>query len=261
MVSADIQKPREVSKEEFTKWLIKEERINVDLAARFSFPNDSEKRGLLILLREKAPRAPFRQLLSASMSASNEVILRNIAVYERHGLPIDRFLSLLDTNPDSTERKLVMLKENRINILTCASLLDQPEEYLKANINALKERKKDPASFRPLFNLRLKPAEFVGYLDSPKKEVVMMYSFKNEKYFHYLVGRLNPSEVEIFEEVGRRIRENDEISKNEIMELFASRIKYCSPQTARTRLNKILRSLEKDGGLKKREVVVEKKPE
>jgi len=129
---------------------------------------------------------------------------------------------------------------------------------LKENIKTLEGHKINPAEFTALNSLRLPPAKFREFLETPRQEVVTKYSFSNKRDFNYLLTRLHEDEQVAFKEIGKAIEEKKEVTKDEVEEIFKKHVTSPYPAAVDSRLNKILKSLVDDCCLKKVDEVVEK---
>ncbi|MCX6777225.1 MAG: hypothetical protein NTY73_04640 [Candidatus Micrarchaeota archaeon] len=148
------------------------------------------------------------------------------------------------------EKGLVILDKNSLDELTKAD---------EENINNLNRadylRRGWQAGYSSVQRVKKTFLQRVA-LNESMEEKTTKYTFSDDamkQHFHYLVARLHPDEQEVFREIGRNIEEKGEITRNEIKKIFEKYVAspYEALYVVDQKLNKILRSFVRDGGLEK----------
>jgi hypothetical protein len=179
----------------------------------------------------------------------------NLQILKDNG--IQPSTSLLRSDPQTLKKNIQILKDNEwpLNRVT-AALLSDPD-FLSENLKALKEYCVKPSEFIQTSLLGLPPEEFKEQLPDLLKQKAAAYAMDMAKkgYFGRFISRcLRDKEREAFEEIGERMAaegkqaNEGEITKKEVRRIFNDYVKSPYPETAKFRLDHILKSL-RDAGI------------
>jgi hypothetical protein len=173
-----IEKPAEeegkklplITNEKFAKFLVKEfpeefeRQPGKARETAFRYPQD--KKEVMVLLREWMPKASFKGIDGLLKSISCDTISKNLRILEEHSIPPSVWR--LHMGSPSLEENIKTLEENKIQFRI---LLEANSAYLKANIQALKDRGRNLAEYARLSYLGEEPKKFNELLD--REEAIM----------------------------------------------------------------------------------------
>ncbi len=215
-----IEKPAEeegkklplVTNEKFAKFLVKEfpeefeRQPGKAKETAFRYPQD--KKEVVVLLKEWMPKASFKSISHILSYVSHDAISQRLRILEEHEIsPSTWFL------PESTaklERGIKTLEENGImksikdskkGVLN--QLLTANQDYIKTNVQSLKDRGRDVKEYARLHRLGEEPKKFNELLDY-EEAIIKKVEEKMRNVSHESVVKLvNKTNLNIIERVVR----------------------------------------------------------
>lgn len=156
-----------IGNKEFAEFLVKEFGMREGRARETAFLYHQEKKEMILLLTEWIPRASFESIDGLLAIKSHDAISRNLRILEEHR--IEPSVWLLGSASKNLEENIKTLEENKIQSRV---LLAAHPAYLKANIQALKDRGRNPAEYARAGRLNEEPKYFKGFLDKFEGDLV-----------------------------------------------------------------------------------------
>jgi len=161
---------------EFADFLVKEFRMPEGMASETAFRYPQEKKEMMLLLKEWIPKADFESIDGLLGNKSYGTISKNLQILEEHRTePSVWLLGLVSNN---LEENIKTLEENKIQ---SRILLAANPAYLKANIQALKDRRRNPAEYARAGRLNEEPKYFKEFLDKSEGDVIKKLKKKMPK--------------------------------------------------------------------------------
>jgi len=165
-----------IGNKEFADFLVKEFRMPEGMARETAFRYPQEKKEMMLLLKEWIAKADFESIEGLLGNKSYGTISENLQILEKHRTePSVWLLGLISNN---LEENIKILEENKIQ---SRMLLGANPAYLKANIQALKDRGRNPAEYARAGRLGEEPEYFKEFLDKFEGDIIRKLKEKMPK--------------------------------------------------------------------------------
>ncbi|MCX6775935.1 MAG: hypothetical protein NT130_03755 [Candidatus Micrarchaeota archaeon] len=195
-------------------------------------------------------KLPLNQYI-AVLRGNPTNLKENIKTLEEHKLPLSKSMEVLLGNPTNLKENIKTLEEHKLPLSKSMEALRRNPTNLKENFKTLEEHKINPTDLTTTYLLGMSPTKFMKILATPKKEKITTYSFSDKIQFEYLATRLHPDEQKAFNEIGKNIEEKGGLNRDEMEEIFKKHVASRNLIAASERLDTILQTVVKDGGLEK----------
>jgi hypothetical protein len=159
-----------IRNKEFADFLVKEFKMPAGKARETAFRYPQDKKEVMVLLKEWMPKASFKSIGHILSNVSSDAISQRLRILEEHEIPPSRWFlehstGRLESSIKTLEENGIMksIKEGKEGALQY--LLSANQDYIKTNIQALKDRGRNVAEYARLYRLGDEPKKFNALLD------------------------------------------------------------------------------------------------